>query len=76
VTQTAESEDGIATIIISAPPDHLAISAGFSITGGKQPRVTQMQPVGNLPNRWFFLAEGRSNENFTLYAYVICAKIV
>jgi hypothetical protein len=83
VTQTVTSTAGVATLTITCPINNIAISAGFSIAGGNQVRITQMQPaVGpppnppNNPNQWIFRAEGQGAQQFTLTGFVICAQIV
>ena len=76
MSQCVNSQAGVATFTITCPPNNIAISAGFSITGGTQVRLTQMQPVGSPPNQWIFRAEGQGNQQFTLCGYVICAQIV
>jgi hypothetical protein len=77
VTETVTSTAGVATLTITCPqPNDIAVSAGFSIAGGNQVRITQMQPVGFPPNQWIFRAEGQGNQQFTLSGFVICAQIV
>ncbi|MED3549702.1 hypothetical protein, partial [Cytobacillus praedii] len=76
VSQCVTSQAGVATITITCPPSNIAISAGFSITGGNQVRLTQMQPVGSPPNQWIFRAEGQGGQQFTLCGYIICSQIV
>jgi Collagen triple helix repeat (20 copies) len=76
VTQSITSTAGVATLTITCPLNNIAISAGFSIAGGNQVRITQMQPVGTPPNQWIFRAEGQGAQQFTLSGFVICAQIV